>query len=65
MSQDGAAQATIRAGTAGAPACRRENRARSGVDALLAGPRHPMVPAVQELRAALLDGAGGLARHVP
>ncbi len=26
-----------------------------GVDALLAGSRHPMVPAVQQLRAALFD----------
>jgi hypothetical protein len=35
-----------------------------GVDALLAGSRHPMVPAVQELRVALLDGVDGLTEHV-
>ncbi len=65
MSQDGAARTVIGAGTAGPPVCREGGPVRDpGVDALLAGSRHPMVPAVQQLRAALLDGVDGLTEHV-
>jgi hypothetical protein len=35
-----------------------------GVDALLAGSDHAMVPAVQRLRTALLDDVEGLSEHV-
>ena len=65
MSQDGAARTVIGAGTARPPVCREGGPVRDpGVDALLAGSRHPMVPAVQQLRAALLDGVDGLTEHV-